>query len=80
VFVDGCFQHCCPRHSTTPAGNRAFWETRVAANRARDRRVNRTPRKIGWQAGSSKSEYRAVEPAQPDNPKSETNTNDRKKQ
>lgn len=48
VFVDGCFWHCCPRHSTIPTGNRTFWEAKLAANRARDRRVNRTLRKMGW--------------------------------
>ncbi|NOS99199.1 MAG: very short patch repair endonuclease [Phycisphaerales bacterium] len=48
VFVDGCFWHCCPRHSTIPMGNRTFWEAKLAANRARDRRVNRTLRTMGW--------------------------------
>jgi len=48
VFVDGCFWHCCPRHSNIPAGNRPFWKTKLAANRARDKRVNRTLRKMGW--------------------------------
>ena len=25
VFVDGCFWHCCPDHSTKPRTNAAFW-------------------------------------------------------
>jgi DNA mismatch endonuclease (patch repair protein) len=48
VFVDGCFCHCHPRHSNIPKGNRPFWETKLSANQARDKRVNRTLRKMGW--------------------------------
>ena len=48
VFVDGCFWHACPKHSTVPAGNRAFWKRKLAANHSRDRLVNRTLRKNGW--------------------------------
>jgi DNA mismatch endonuclease (patch repair protein) len=48
LFVDGCFWHCCPKHCRMPAGNRAFWKKKFAANKARDRRVNRELRKLGW--------------------------------
>jgi DNA mismatch endonuclease (patch repair protein) len=48
VFVDGCFWHGCPKHSNLPASNRAFWKKKMAANKARDQRVNRTLRKEGW--------------------------------
>jgi DNA mismatch endonuclease (patch repair protein) len=48
LFVDGCFWHGCPKHCNTPANNRAFWKTKLAANQARDRRVNRELRKLGW--------------------------------
>ena len=48
LFVDGCFWHCCPKHCNTPASNRAFWKKKLAANKARDRRVNRELRKLGW--------------------------------
>jgi len=48
IFVDGCFWHGCPKHCRIPAGNRAFWERKFAANTARDRRVNRELRKLGW--------------------------------
>ncbi len=48
VFVDGCFWHGCPRHSNLPVNNRVFWSKKMAANKARDRLVNRTLRKQGW--------------------------------
>ena len=48
VFVDGCFWHGCPKHGTQPKGNRAFWKKKFAANKARDRRVNRMLRRAGW--------------------------------
>jgi DNA mismatch endonuclease (patch repair protein) len=48
LFVDGCFWHGCPKHCKTPAGNREFWKKKFAANMARDRRVNRELRKLGW--------------------------------
>jgi len=48
VFVDGCFWHACPKHSSTPVNNRAFWRKKLAANRLRDRQVNRVLRKKGW--------------------------------
>lgn len=48
VFVDGCFWHGCPRHATSPANNAEFWATKIAGNQARDRRVNRELRKLGW--------------------------------
>ncbi len=48
VFVDGCFWHGCPEHGTRPAGNAAFWTAKLAANAARDARVNRGLRRSGW--------------------------------
>jgi DNA mismatch endonuclease (patch repair protein) len=48
VFVDGCFWHGCPKHATFPATRRAFWQKKFATNKARDRRVNRELRKLGW--------------------------------
>lgn len=48
VFVDGCFWHACPRHATQPRNNAAFWRQKLAANRARDREVNRALRAAGW--------------------------------
>ena len=48
VFVDGCFWHGCPKHATTPKNNRAFWQRKLSANKARDRLVNQTLRRAGW--------------------------------
>lgn len=48
VFVDGCFWHGCPRHFIKPKGNAAFWRKKIQTNRARDRKVNRTLRSMGW--------------------------------
>jgi len=42
VFVDGCFWHGCPKHATRPSTNRAFWNKKLAANKARDQIVKRT--------------------------------------
>lgn len=48
VFVDGCFWHACPIHATKPRNNASFWRKKLAANKARDRKVNRTLRAAGW--------------------------------
>lgn len=48
VFVDGCFWHGCPRHHTAARRNAEFWAAKVAANRARDDRVNSLLREAGW--------------------------------
>ena len=48
VFVDGCFWHSCPQHATKPKTNVAFWQKKLAANKARDLLVGRTLRKDGW--------------------------------
>lgn len=48
VFVDGCFWHACPKHATQPKGNEMFWQTKLEANKARDRKVNRLLRANGW--------------------------------
>lgn len=48
VFVDGCFWHGCAKHCKVPTGNREFWQKKLSANKARDRRVNRELRKQGW--------------------------------
>jgi DNA mismatch endonuclease, patch repair protein len=48
VFVHGCFWHGCPLHGTTPSTRRSYWVPKLAANKARDRRVERALRKLGW--------------------------------
>src|SRR5579872_6447209 len=48
VFVDGCFWHGCPRHATKPKNNAAFWQRKLQSNRARDVKVNRELRRLGW--------------------------------
>src|SRR5664280_2285135 len=48
VFVDGCFWHCCPKHCQMPQTNRKFWAEKLAANKKRDREVNRELRSRGW--------------------------------
>jgi DNA mismatch endonuclease (patch repair protein) len=48
VFVDGCFWHGCPKHSTKPQSNRSFWRNKLARNRSRDSIVTRTLLLQGW--------------------------------
>lgn len=48
IFVDGCFWHGCPKHGTRPRNNVAFWRSKLAANKNRDRLVARVLRKTGW--------------------------------
>lgn len=48
VFVDGCFWHRCPVHGTSPRGNSAWWEAKLNANVARDRRADEELRRRGW--------------------------------
>jgi DNA mismatch endonuclease (patch repair protein) len=48
IFVDGCFWHGCPKHSTLPKNNREFWQKKLGANKVRDKLVGRELRKNGW--------------------------------
>ncbi|NOU00889.1 MAG: DNA mismatch endonuclease Vsr [Gallionella sp.] len=48
VFVDGCFWHGCPKYYRRPSSNQKFWDTKIASNRKRDRRVGRELRREGW--------------------------------
>ena len=48
VFVDGCFWHSCPLHSSVPATNRSFWVRKLAKNRERDKQVNVLLAATGW--------------------------------
>jgi DNA mismatch endonuclease (patch repair protein) len=48
VFVDGCYWHGCAQHCRMPTSNRSYWLSKIARNRARDRKVNCTLRAAGW--------------------------------
>ncbi|GEA81933.1 DNA mismatch endonuclease Vsr [Cellulomonas uda] len=48
VFVDGCFWHGCPVHGTRPTSNSQWWETKLAANVARDRDTDSLLTEAGW--------------------------------
>ena len=48
VFVDGCFWHSCPSHSTRPKSNSKFWIDKFQANKSGDILVNKTLKKKRW--------------------------------
>ena len=48
LFVDGCFWHCCPKHSNIPKNNRSFWKKKLEGNKNRDKYVGRQLRQMGW--------------------------------
>jgi DNA mismatch endonuclease (patch repair protein) len=50
LFVHGCFWHSHPgcRFATVPKTRTAYWSEKLAANRTRDARVERTLREDGW--------------------------------
>ena len=49
IFIDGCFWHGhnCKR-AALPSSNKAFWEEKIAKNRARDRRTREELLRGGW--------------------------------
>ena len=49
VYVDGCFWHMCPEHSTMPATNAAWWKAKLEGNRMRDRRTDEVLARHGWE-------------------------------
>ncbi len=50
VFVHGCFWHRHPgcAKASSPKTRKAFWTAKFAANVARDARVKRRLRRLGW--------------------------------
>lgn len=48
VFVDGCFWHRCPLHSTPPRRNADYWGPKLDGNSARDRRTDAALADAGW--------------------------------
>jgi DNA mismatch endonuclease (patch repair protein) len=50
IFVHGCFWHAhegCP-HFRLPKSRRAWWQAKLAGNRARDQRNEAAIRSLGW--------------------------------
>ena len=49
ILVHGCFWHChsC-QQGRIPGTRPAYWEAKLAANKARDRRNAAALRKLGW--------------------------------
>lgn len=48
VFVDGCFWHGCPAHSSTPRSNGSWWAAKLDGNRGRDRSTDTHLEGLGW--------------------------------
>lgn len=48
IFVDGCFWHQCPLHSSIPKQNQEFWQKKLQANTVRDKQVNANLEQRGW--------------------------------
>jgi len=50
VFAHGCFWHGhhCARGARVPMQNRGYWIQKVARNKARDGRVLKSLRELGW--------------------------------
>jgi len=48
VFVDGCFWHGCPQHSTMPKNNWEFWQLKLRRNRERDAEHTQRLEADGW--------------------------------
>jgi DNA mismatch endonuclease, patch repair protein len=49
VFVDGCFWHGCPEHSSWPKSNAEFWRDKIKTNKTRDANTNMRLRAAGRQ-------------------------------
>jgi DNA mismatch endonuclease (patch repair protein) len=52
IFVHGCFWHGhdCKRGARLPQNNAAYWRAKIARNVARDRRVRKDLKALGWRA------------------------------
>lgn len=48
VFIDSDFWHGNPRRFQMPTTNPDYWQTKIAGNKARDKRVNRELSQMGW--------------------------------
>ena len=52
IFVHGCFWHGhdCPRGARMPKTNAAYWQAKIARNRARDEKTLEAYAASGWRA------------------------------
>lgn len=48
VFVDGCYWHGCPQHSSVPKNNAEWWRRKLDANIERDRDTDRRLEEADW--------------------------------
>jgi DNA mismatch endonuclease (patch repair protein) len=48
IFLDGCFWHACPQHSSIPKTNTDWWTAKLQANIERDRSTTETLERAGW--------------------------------
>ena len=48
IFLDGCFWHGCRRCGSMPKTNKKFWTAKIERNSARDKKVGRALRRMGW--------------------------------
>ncbi|GAA1840611.1 very short patch repair endonuclease [Pseudonocardia alni subsp. carboxydivorans] len=48
VFVDGCFWHSCPEHTSIPRANREWWVAKLETNQLRDRATDAHLEGLGW--------------------------------
>ncbi|MBC2710205.1 MAG: DNA mismatch endonuclease Vsr [Desulfosarcina sp.] len=48
IFIDGCFWHGCPKCYIPPKSNIAYWETKIARNRKRDRTITKVLTGKNW--------------------------------
>ncbi|GAA1251832.1 very short patch repair endonuclease [Pseudonocardia aurantiaca] len=48
VFVDGCFWHSCPEHTSIPRANREWWVAKLEKNQLRDRATDVHLEGLGW--------------------------------
>ncbi len=48
IFIDGCFWHKCPFCFKEPETRKEFWMKKINSNIERDKKVNETLLKDGW--------------------------------
>ncbi len=48
IFLDSCFWHGCPIHSTEPKTNKEYWIPKLERNKIRDKEVTLAYENSGW--------------------------------